>query len=132
MSRNERREGGQEEEVVGRFLRGVGVGGGWRLVGKKSSGWWPPAEAVWQGISLISLQSEAPFLGSVILDVSSSSDASNAALKTASGLAGENWAKLAAQINTGELYASHLASWESHYDGVHRCVYVWEGDTIKS
>lgn len=72
--------------------------GVWRLVGKKSSGWWPPAEAVWQGISIIPFQSEAPFLGSVILDVSPSTDASNAALKTASGLVGENWEKLSVQI----------------------------------
>lgn len=42
------------------------VGGWWMVcVGGESSGWWPPAEAVWQGISLIPLRSEAPFLRAV-------------------------------------------------------------------
>lgn len=47
----------------------------WKVCGggdllEKSSGWWTPAEAVWQRISLIPLQLEAPFLWPVSPDVS--------------------------------------------------------------
>lgn len=63
MSRNECREGGQWVD-----------GGWWRVCGggdllEKSSGWLPPAEAVWQRISLIPVQLEA-FLWPVSPDVS--------------------------------------------------------------
>lgn len=51
----------------GEFLGGRG----WRVgdLSEKSFGWWPPAEAVWQTISLIPLQSKAPFLWPVNPDV---------------------------------------------------------------
>lgn len=53
---------GRVDSGVGRWRiwGAAGVGGG--DLSEKSFGWWPPAEAVWQTISLIPLQSKAPFL----------------------------------------------------------------------
>ena len=61
-ARNECGEGGRWVDSGWRVLRGRELM--WMV------GWWPPAEAVWQRISLIPLQSKASFLWPVSPDVS--------------------------------------------------------------